>query len=67
MVFTHNGQEETLHGAEYVILAMGARTQDALSAAIQDKVGEVYVIGDAREPRRILEATAMAAEVGRKI
>jgi len=67
VVFTHNGQEETLHGAEYVILAMGARTQDALSAAIQDKVGEVYVIGDAREPRRILEATAMAAEVGRKI
>ncbi len=67
VVFRHNGQEETIHGVEYVILAMGARTRDALSEAVKEKVEEVYVIGDAKSPRRILEATARAAEIGRKI
>ena len=67
VVFTRNGQEESIRGVEYVILAVGARPLDSLSAEIKDEVAEVHVIGDAKEPRRVLEATAAAAEIARKI
>jgi len=67
VVLTRNGQEVSVQGAEYVILATGAKPVDALSAAVKDKVPEVYVIGDARNPATALQATADAAEVGRKI
>lgn len=50
-----------------IILALGAKSIDELSDKIKDKVPRVYVIRDAREPRRALEAIAQAAEVARKI
>jgi len=65
--YEKGGQEETIHGAEGIILAMGVKSVDNLSAAIKDKVAEVYVIGDASTPAKALQATAAAAEVGRKI
>jgi NAD(H)-dependent 7beta-hydroxy-3-oxo-delta4-cholenoic acid oxidoreductase len=67
VVIVREGQEESIRGVEHVVLAMGATSCDELSAKIKDKVAEVHVIGDAVEPRRILEATAEAAEIGRKI
>jgi len=67
VVFERDGQEETIHGFEYVVLAMGAKSVDTLSKEIEGKVPEVYVIGDARHPRRALEATAGGAEIGRQI
>jgi 2,4-dienoyl-CoA reductase-like NADH-dependent reductase (Old Yellow Enzyme family)/thioredoxin reductase len=67
VVFVRNGQQESIRGAENVILAMGARALDDLSPSIKDKVDEVHVIGDAQEPQRVLQATAAAAEIGRKI
>ena len=67
VVFERDGQEETLHGFEYVVLAMGAKSVDTLSKEIEGKVPEVYVIGDATFPRRALEATAGGAAIGRQI
>jgi len=67
VVFDRDGREETLRGFEYVILAMGVRPVDPLSKAIEGKVPEVYVIGDAKHPRRALDATAEGAEIGRRI
>lgn len=67
VVFDRDGREETLRGFEYVILAMGAKPVDNLSKQIEGKVPEVYVIGDASQPRRALEATAGGAEIGRRI
>jgi NADPH-dependent 2,4-dienoyl-CoA reductase/sulfur reductase-like enzyme len=67
VVFVRDGQEESIRGVEFVVLAMGSSPLDDLSAKIADKVSEIHVIGDAQEPRRVLEATAEAAEVGRKI
>jgi thioredoxin reductase len=67
VVFERDGQEETLNGFEYVVLAMGAKSVDTLSKEIEGKVPEVYVIGDATYPRRALEATAGGAEIGRQI
>ncbi|MCX5866395.1 MAG: FAD-dependent oxidoreductase [Proteobacteria bacterium] len=67
VVFVRDGQEESVHGAEYVILAMGAIPVDNLSTEIKGRVAETYVIGDASEPRRTLEAITEAAEIARKI
>lgn len=67
VVFERDGREETLHGFEYVVLAMGVKPVDTLSKEIEGKVPEVYVIGDATQPRRALEATAAGAAIGRQI
>jgi NADH dehydrogenase FAD-containing subunit len=67
VVFTRNGVEETIRGIDNVVLALGAKSVDELSQGIKDKVAEVYVIGDAKEPRRALEAIAEGAEIARAI
>jgi NAD(H)-dependent 7beta-hydroxy-3-oxo-delta4-cholenoic acid oxidoreductase len=67
ILFTRDGREETVRGADSIILAMGAISADRLSAGIRHNIAEVYVIGDAKEPRRALEAVAEGAEVGRHI
>jgi NAD(H)-dependent 7beta-hydroxy-3-oxo-delta4-cholenoic acid oxidoreductase len=67
VVFEKDGQEETLRGFEYVVLAMGAKSVDTLSKELEGKVPEVYVIGDAMQPRRALDATAGGSEIGRTI
>jgi len=67
VVIAKDGQEEAIRGMDYIILAVGAESVDELSECIKDRVAEVYVIGDAKEPRKALEAIAEGAEVGRKI
>jgi len=67
VVVTRDGQEEAIRGMDRVILAMGARSVNVLSDKIKDKVAEVYVIGDAKQPRKAVEAIAEGAEVGRRI
>ncbi|MCP5042227.1 MAG: FAD-dependent oxidoreductase [bacterium] len=64
---THDGKEEEIHGAEYVILAMGSKPYDELSAKIEGMAPEVHVVGDAKEVARILEATSAAAELASKL
>jgi NAD(H)-dependent 7beta-hydroxy-3-oxo-delta4-cholenoic acid oxidoreductase len=59
--------EESIRGLKTIILAMGARSVDVLSAQLKGKVSEVYVIGDAKKPRKALEAIAEGAEIARKI
>ena len=60
-------KEEAIRGMRTIVLAMGAKSVDVLSAQLKGKVPEVYVIGDAKKPRKALEAIAEAAEVARKI
>ncbi len=58
---------EIKKGMDHIVLACGARAVEDLSDKIRDKVPEVHVIGDAKQPRRALEAIAEGAEVGRAI
>ncbi len=67
VVITRNGQDETIHGIDCIILAKGASSIDGLSGLIADSGIEVHVIGDARNPRTALEAIRQGAEVARKI
>ena len=67
-VVIRDGQmQQTICGMDAIILAMGAKSVDELSDKIKNKVAEVYVIGDAKQPRKALEAIAEGAEIGRKI
>jgi 2,4-dienoyl-CoA reductase-like NADH-dependent reductase (Old Yellow Enzyme family)/thioredoxin reductase len=67
VVYEIDGREESIHGMDTIILAVGAKSVDSLSDKIKGKVAEAYVIGDAKEPRRIVNATHEGAEVARKI
>jgi 2,4-dienoyl-CoA reductase-like NADH-dependent reductase (Old Yellow Enzyme family)/thioredoxin reductase len=47
-----------------VILAMGLVTDNKLYQAVREKINEVYVIGDASQPRRVGEAVHEGYRVG---
>jgi NADH dehydrogenase FAD-containing subunit len=66
-VIEKNGEQQEITGMDHVVLACGARAVEDLSEKIRDKVPEVHVIGDAKQPRRALEAIAEGAEVGRAV
>jgi len=67
VVIDRDGQEVAIRGMNRIVLCMGAKSVDVLSDKIRDKVAEVYVIGDAKQARKAVEAIAEGAEVGRQI
>lgn len=66
-VLIHREDKEELLPADTVVLATGAKPVNALYEHLQNKVKEVYIIGDAKEPRRALEAVAEGFAVAREI
>jgi len=64
---TKDGTEETWEGFDSIVLAVGIQSRNELVDGIREKIKEVYVIGDAAEPRKGLDAMREGAEVGRKI
>jgi hypothetical protein len=65
--YKEGDRETVISGIDTLILAAGARSVDPLSEKLKGQVAEVYVIGDAKQARKALEAIAEGAEVGRKI
>ncbi len=66
-VLIHREDKEEFLPADTVVLATGAKPVNALYAHLQSKVKEVFIIGDAKEPRRALEAVAEGFAVAREI
>ena len=62
-----DGEELEIHGIDSIILATGAKSVNYLNDMIKGKVAEVHVIGDAKEPRKALEAIAEGADIARAI
>jgi 2,4-dienoyl-CoA reductase (NADPH2) len=60
------GREELIRG-DTVVLATGAKAVHALYEKLQGRAPEVYLIGDAKTPRKALEAVAEGLAVGRMI
>jgi pyruvate/2-oxoglutarate dehydrogenase complex dihydrolipoamide dehydrogenase (E3) component len=56
VVVERDGREETIRGVERIVLCMGTGPVDELAASLVDKVAEIHVIGDAKQPRRLYEA-----------
>jgi hypothetical protein len=66
VVIDRGGREELIAG-DTVVLATGAKSVSSLADQIKDRVPETYVIGDAKSPRKALEAVAEGLAVGRTI
>lgn len=66
VVAERDGKEIFIPG-DTVVLAAGARSENGLYAELKDRLAEVYLIGDAKNPRKALEAVAEGFETGRKI
>jgi 2,4-dienoyl-CoA reductase-like NADH-dependent reductase (Old Yellow Enzyme family)/thioredoxin reductase len=56
-----------LGSVDTVVLATGAESVNELGPKVKDIVPEIYVIGDAAKPGKILAAVEQAAEVARKL
>jgi len=62
-VITAEGKKETIP-ADTVIVAVGYKANAHLYKALEDKVPEIYCMGDSSEPRRILEAISEGYQTG---
>ncbi|MFC1992598.1 FAD-dependent oxidoreductase [Chloroflexota bacterium] len=67
VVVDRDGREETISGMDSIVLALGVKPENELADQVKKKVAEVYVIGDASEPRKAVNAIAEAAEIARQI
>ena len=53
--------------ADAAVLVVGMDVNDALSQELKGKSKKVYVVGDATQPRKIIDAVYDGARVGREI
>jgi len=67
VVVDRNGQEETISGGDNIVLALGTKSVSKLAEQLKGKVPEIYVIGDAKEPRKAVDAVSEGAAVARQI
>ncbi len=58
---------KSLLEADNVVIALGARPADVMMEAARDCARETYVIGDCKEPRKIINATFEGASIARMI
>lgn len=65
-VETREGMKK-LEGFDSVIIAMGSVSNNNLAQALEGKVEELYVIGDASKPREVMEALLEAEETALRI
>ncbi len=49
------------------VIALGLRSKSELKSAARDFKGEYHIIGDAKEPRRGVEAILEGARIGNSI
>ena len=54
-------------GFNAIVLAVGSIPNDSIVKSLQGKVAELYVIGDASQPRETMEAVYEGEEVAMKI
>jgi pyruvate/2-oxoglutarate dehydrogenase complex dihydrolipoamide dehydrogenase (E3) component len=57
----NEGREQTLSPIDQVVIAVGLKPHDGLKEFLQARKIRHFIIGDALEPRRILEATEEGA------
>jgi 2,4-dienoyl-CoA reductase (NADPH2) len=60
------GREDLIRG-DTVVVATGAKAVNALYEKLQSRTPEIHLIGDAKNPRRALEAVAEGLALGRMI
>ncbi len=63
----HTGEERRIAGVDTVVLSLGSRGDDRLYKALKGHVKELYLVGAAFAPRRLVEATQHGANVGKMV
>jgi len=66
-VIVDRGGQENLVPGDTVVLATGVKAVNDLYQKLQGRAWEIYLIGDAKTPRKALEAVAEGLAVGRII
>ena len=66
VVMDKKWNKELIKG-DAVVLAMGGVSNSSLAEALDGKVPEIYVIGDAKKPRKVYNAIHEGFHVGREI
>jgi len=66
LIVDREGKEQLIR-AETLVIATGAKAVNTLYENLKDHIGEIYLIGDAKNPRKALEAVAEGLAVGRTI
>ena len=61
VVITTDGKDRKLEPIDQVIVAVGVTPRDALKEMLRQKNIRHFIVGDAQEPRRIIEATTEGA------
>ena len=56
-----------IDGFDVIVLAVGSKPDDRIARSLEGKVPELYVIGDASQPREALEAVYEGEEIALKI
>jgi 2,4-dienoyl-CoA reductase-like NADH-dependent reductase (Old Yellow Enzyme family)/thioredoxin reductase len=56
-----------IDGFDAIVLAVGSKPDDRIAKSLEGKVQELYVIGDASQPREALEAVYEGEEIAMKI
>ena len=59
--------ENRIDGFDSIVLALGSTPNDHIAKSIEGRVPELYVIGDASQPREALEAVYEGEEIALKI
>jgi thioredoxin reductase len=67
VIYLHNETEKALRGFDTIVLATGTKRNNLLMEEIKGKSIPTFVIGDAKDPRKAVEAIAEGAEIGRNI
>jgi len=63
----YSGRELRLDGVDTVVLAYGARAVDGLFSALQGRVPEVLLVGDAMAPRLLHDALLEGTRAARQL
>jgi len=66
IVVEQDGERKSIN-ADTVVIASGYRPVNKLYDQLKDKVAELFVIGDGKEPRKCIEAIYEGAKTGREI
>jgi len=56
-----------IDGFDTIVLAVGSKPDDRIAKSLEGKVPELYVIGDASEPREALEAVYEGEEIAMNV
>ena len=67
VLISMEGKEVLLDTMDTIVLALGAKSNNSLGGGISGIIPEVYVIGDALQPRKALDAVAEGFDIGRTI